>query len=385
MLRSRSTRICGHASAAAGHGGSRDAALCHWRTVPADAARVATESKDFYNVTLRDFAAALSNREETINVPLNDFTATLVGIVKDDRSAKLFLTGTEIYYGDPDKVPVDANIYNDIINSNRHYEQLDKLNVDLAAVLSPIPQQIGRGDETSYSVSRNTDAAGLLTTRAFMQAHHIAGTGRRPVEFAFREFLCLPIDQIADTGAGNANVLDNRIGRDIDRAPGNDANKFETNCKACHVPMDGFRGAFAYYSWVGSRINYSVMEPGNEEFDANGVSTKFNENGDIYPGGYVTTDNSFKNYAIGKKNQAQIGWEDAGDGVGVKDFGRQLASTKAFPRCMAQRVYKSVCKREPVEAEDKFIQRMADKFANENYNMKRLFENIATARECIGG
>ncbi|MEC9284251.1 MAG: hypothetical protein VX642_16165 [Bdellovibrionota bacterium] len=352
---------------------------------PAKVAKLVTEEKGFYNVTLRDFAAELSNREETINVPLNDFIATLIGIVKDDRSAKLFLTGTEIYYGDSTKVPLSAEVYDDIINSNKHYEQLDELNADLSVVLSPMPQQIGKESDGVETVSRNTDAAGLLTTRAFISAHHIAGTGRRPVEFAFREFLCLPIDQIADSGKGDAHVLDNRIGRDIDRAPGGEATKFENNCKACHVPMDGFRGAFAYYSWVDSRINYSLMEPENDEFDQNGVATKFNENSDMYPGGYVTVDNSFKNYAIGKKNMAQIGWDNPSSGVGVKDFGRQLANTEAFPRCMAKRVYKSVCKREPVAAEDDFIEKMADVLKNEQYNLKRLFENIAVSKECIGG
>ena len=52
---------------------------------------------------------------------------------------------------------------------------------------------------------------------------------------------------------------------------------------------------------------------------------------------------------------------------------------------MAKRVYKSVCKREPVAAEDDFIEKMADVLKNEQYNLKRLFENIAVSKECIGG
>ena len=348
---------------------------------PEIVARVATESTGFYNVTLRDFAARMSNREETINIPLNDFSATLIGLVRDNRSAKLFLTGNQIYYGDPSKAPVDANIFEDIINSNKHYEQLEALKVDLAKVLVPRPQQVARD---ARNLVQNSDAAGLLTTRSFIKAHHIAGTGRRPVEYAFREFLCIPIDQLADSGRGDANLSDNRIGRDIDRAPGNEPAKFETNCKACHVPMDGFRGAFAYYSWLDTRVLYSPIDSGHNEFDAAGVATKFNENGDVFPGGYITVDNSFKNYAIGKKNQARIGWQKPGDGHGVKEFGQQLADTEAFPRCMATRVYQKICKRDPVAAEDAFIEKMKNIFMNESYNLKRLFENIAVAKECIG-
>lgn len=347
-----------------------------------EAAKIATNEDSFFNVTLRDFAAGLSNREETINVPLNDFTATMIGIVKDDRSAKLFLTGDEIYIGDKSKVPVDSDMYKDILMSNKHYEQLDTLNANLRNILKPVKQELsnGRGGKIV-----NPEAAGLLTTRAFLSAHHIAGTGRRPVEFAFREFLCLPIDQLADNGTGNPEVMDNRIGRDIDRSPGGEPNKFEKNCKSCHVPMDGFRGAFAYFSWRDGYVNYGPVVNNNEEFDGNGVARKFGFNAGTYPGGFVTVDNNFKNYAIGKKNQAQIGWENAGDGKGVKEFADQLSRTKAFPRCMAKRVYKAVCKREPVQFEDKFIEAKAIEFSNSGYNMKRLFESIAVSRECIGG
>lgn len=346
------------------------------------AAAIATNADSFYNVTLRDFAAGLSNREESINVPLNDFSATLIGIVRDNRSAKLFLTGDEIYYGDKTKVPVDANIYKDLLMSNKHYEQLDSMNANLRNVLKPRKQELSNGRGSAIV---NPEPAGLLTTRAFLSAHHVAGTGRRPVEFAFREFLCLPIDQLADSGDGNPLVMDNRIGRDIDRSPGGEPSKFDKNCKSCHVPMDGFRGAFAYFSWRDGYVNYGpVVDPGNE-FDSNGVARKFNNNSNVYPKGFVTVDNNFKNYAIGKKNEAQIGWDKPGDGKGVREFAVQLSRTKAFPRCMAKRVYKAVCKREAVQFEDKFIERKAKEFSDNGYNMKNLFESIAISRECIGG
>lgn len=346
-----------------------------------EAANIATQQADFLNITVRDFAAEMSNREETINVPLNDFIATVVGIVKDDRNAQLFLTSDEIYMGDVNKVPVRADMLGDLLMSNKHYEELEKVNADLSKVLVPVKQKISNG---RGGVVNHPDPAGLLTSRAFMSSHHIAGTGRRPVEFSFREFLCLPIDQIADTGTGDANVMDNRIGRDIDRSPGGEPSKFEKNCKSCHVPMDGFRGAFAHFSWKDNFVNYGPIVGDNEEFDARSIAGKFNQNTDVYPKGYVTVDDSFTNYAVGKKNMAQIGWEDPASGNGVGEFARQLSRTEAFPRCMAKRVYKSVCKREPVEYEDGFIEAKAKEFASNGYNMRKLFASIAVARECIG-
>ena len=45
-----------------------------------DAAMIAIEHEAFYNVTLKNFAAPWTNREQNVFTPLNDYTATVIGM-----------------------------------------------------------------------------------------------------------------------------------------------------------------------------------------------------------------------------------------------------------------------------------------------------------------
>ena len=49
-----------------------------------DAAFTAMENSAFYNVTLKNFAAPWTNRDQTVFTPLNDYTATVIGMIRDD-------------------------------------------------------------------------------------------------------------------------------------------------------------------------------------------------------------------------------------------------------------------------------------------------------------
>ena len=49
-----------------------------------DAAYTAMDNPGFYNATLKNWAAPWTNRDQSVFVPLNDYTATIVGMVRDD-------------------------------------------------------------------------------------------------------------------------------------------------------------------------------------------------------------------------------------------------------------------------------------------------------------
>ena len=49
-----------------------------------DAAYVAMEHPNFLNLTVKQMALKMSNREESFQVDLNDFAASFIGIVRDD-------------------------------------------------------------------------------------------------------------------------------------------------------------------------------------------------------------------------------------------------------------------------------------------------------------
>jgi hypothetical protein len=50
---------------------------------PIDAAYQAMQNPNFYNVTLKNFAAPWTNRDQDVFVPLNDYIATVIGMIRD--------------------------------------------------------------------------------------------------------------------------------------------------------------------------------------------------------------------------------------------------------------------------------------------------------------
>lgn len=373
------------------------------------AAALVTEHPMFYNIIVRNFAGKMSNRDETINYPLNDFTATIIGAVRDNLNAKELLSGNFFYQGDPSKSAVPSDDVDDILRSNKHYEALDLGSYDLKAVLIKRNQVILKASSTNgnnstqnnninniaFEAVDNSWASGLLTTRQWAMSHMIAGTNRRAVEFALREFTCTPIENAADsTGPEDS------IGRDIDRNPGGSRSKFTTSCRACHTILDGFKPAFAFMNFSNGFLKHSALVPNstaanlNEDnsiamgvhVDAPSVARKMNHNEETYIDGKILRDDSWVNNAANGTNKNNFGWTRQ-SGKGTASFGKAIAESKAFPKCMAKRVFFTVCKREADSKDEAFIKKVAEEFssAERNYNLKYLFQRIVANESCLGG
>lgn len=352
------------------------------------AAALATQDPNFYNITVRDWAAKMSNRDETINVALNDFTATIIGAVRDNLDFRRLLYDDIVYKADPTKASVPNNIELDIIKSNNHYEALSNQRFDLSKVLMPTTQVLWDGKK----VVPMPIPAGLLTTRQWLAAHTVAGTNRRAVEYTFREFLCSPISSVAD-----ANGPDDVVGRDIDRFPGGSHAKYTTTCRACHTIMDGFRPAYGYITFSNNMVKHGFVSPAvtsdAEESSSAGmwqnppfIAQKMNHNESVFPEGRITSDDKWVNNAVNGANEAVFGWSATKSGKGIKEFGKLVASSKQFPLCMAQRVFKTVCKREPIDADNAMITDAVKQFTTtKSYSLRYLFERIVSSKECLGG
>ncbi|HEB99589.1 MAG TPA: hypothetical protein ENJ05_08785, partial [Thiotrichales bacterium] len=52
---------------------------------PLDAALLAVEHPGFYNATLKTLVTPMTNEAQSPFEPLNDYTATVIGIVRDER------------------------------------------------------------------------------------------------------------------------------------------------------------------------------------------------------------------------------------------------------------------------------------------------------------
>jgi hypothetical protein len=351
------------------------------------AAAKVTSDPSFINITVRDFAAKMSNRDETINTQLNDFTATVVGIVRDEISAQRMLTDDITYQADPTKAPVPGDLIDDMLRSNNHYEALSVGRYDLNKVLVPMKQKLFNGTEAV----NNPSPAGVLTSRQWMAAHAIAGTNRRLVEYSFRQFTCQGIENVAD-----ATGPDNVIGRDIDRFPGGSHSKFTSSCRACHTIMDGFRPAFAQWTfsngfaknaYVVPRIAMNVDEDTSVgmKMEPNFVTYKLNKNITVFRDGNETLDDNWVNNATRGTNAELFQWKTT-KGKGILAFGKAISETAAFPKCMAERVFKQVCKRKPASSDKAMLTNAANEFATtRGFNLKFLFQKIVTTDECLGG
>lgn len=368
------------------------------------AAEIATAQPQFLNVTVKQTAAKMSSREETIREPLNDFTATFMGVVRDQTDAREMLFGNFLYAAtDATKlngITIPSDIVADRLSTNNHYAALERANVDIGQALVRVDgQQILTGDtntEGSVVPMANPDPAGILTSRAFLSAHAIAGTNRRLVEYTMRQFACVPIAGWADTlGA------DFRVGRDVDRMPGGDTQKYLTTCKGCHSMQDGFRGAFAKWDFVdlgggegaAVHVNNNATAGGLRANVDNGVIRKMNRPDFIqYAGGYVSRDDSWVNNAIRGNNATLFGWRGlAPDSdatlstrtTGVHSFGRLVANSQRFSQCMAKRVWEQVCHSDLGSTQMEAIYvKMGLDFETKKYNLKKLYEAVAALPQC---
>jgi hypothetical protein len=388
---------------------------------PKEAARFVSANSAFYDRTVRSFAARVSTRAERPDVPLNDFIATVVGVTRDQIDARKLLTGGFLYRANPKMFWGDRSAYetDQLLMSNEHYDLIDQMRAPLACALDKldpynlvsVPEHMQqRLRDPAGNERPNPDPAGVLTSRAFAEAHMIAGTNRRPVQKAFEYFACAPIDSWRD-----AEISDQYIGRDVERFPNGPTsfNEFLSSCKTCHGPMDAMRGAFSQFHFENGYLKFAPFFVERQAYETVGnaaeqrdrmkltapcqeinttcnpnsgtprlaVHWKLNHNVNYRDGNFVK-DNSFTNLLTSSRHALRFGWSGQTSGHGIREFGRMIANSRAFPVCMAQRAYAEVCKDDPFRADfpselTQWLEQVGEGFAGTGYNLKDLFETVA--------
>ena len=340
------------------------------------AALLAIDHPDFYRTTLKNFVTPWTNRDFDIFAPLNDYTATVIGMVRDDRDFREVLTGSVLYIGNGDSGEPAYSASN-----NAHYEFLEQSGADLAAVLTAQPQ-------TALTGVPESATAGVITSRAASKAFFIAGTNRAMFRFTLVNHLCRDLEQVADTSRPP-----DRIRQDVTRSPGGDSRVFRNNCVGCHSGMDPMTQAFAYYNFEFDADNDPTGESGRLVYNDVGavdpdtltrVHRKFRVNENNFPFGFVTPDDSWENYWRQGQNR-NLGWSPtlSGSGAGARSMGEELANSEAFAACQVEKVFESVCLRSPVDGADRNrLAQMTASFINNNYNLKQPF--IESAAYCRG-
>jgi hypothetical protein len=323
-----------------------------------DAAFTAMDNSSFYSVTLKNFAAPWTNRDQSVFVPLNDYTATVIGMVRDDVPFNTLLSANLVYVGTGGGIPAYSP------SSNDHYQALEDQNADLKT-------RLVASSQTAVSGLPDSATAGVITTRAAAEAFFIAGTNRAMFRFTMLNHLCRDMEQVLDTRG-----VPDRIRQDVSRSPGGDSRIFLNNCIGCHIGMDPLTQAFAYYTFDPAQGRL-VYTPGV-------VQPKYFNNDATFQYGYRTPDDQWANYWRTGQN-ALLGWDTQlpGSGAGAKSMGQELANSTAFARCQVEKVFRNVCLRSPVDGADRTqIDSMVSSFRSGGYRLKQVFAE--SAAYCMG-
>jgi hypothetical protein len=324
-----------------------------------DAAMMAMDNPSFYSVTLKNLVTPWTNREQTVFAPLNDYTATVIGMVRDDVPFDQVLSGDILYVGNAGLGLPAASA-----SGNDHYEQMESRGVNLMTGLQRTTQSGVYGTPPAAT-------AGVITTRAAAQSFFIAGTNRAMFRFTLLNHMCRDLEEVQDTSRPP-----DRIRQDVSRSPGGDARLFLNNCVGCHSGMDPMAQAFAYYTFDEAQ--------GRMVYTGGSVQPKYFNNDATFAFGFRTPDDAWENRWRQGQN-ALLGWDSSlpGGGNGAKSLGQEFGASDAFASCQVEKVFRTVCLRAPQDEADRDqVESMAGSFRSGGYNLKQAFAEAATY--CMG-
>jgi hypothetical protein len=340
------------------------------------AAQLALDNPAFYNVTLKNFVTPWTNEEQTLFEPLNDYTATVIGVVRDNLDFRRIMYDDILYVG---KSSLGLPSYSN--SNNNHYEAMESQGVDLKSGLVKTTQSSVTGLPAAAT-------SGVITSRAAAKAFFIDGTNRAMFRFTLLNHLCNDLEQIKDV-----TRAPDRVRQDVSRSPGGDSRIFLNSCVGCHAGMDPMVQAYAYYDYeynettdpdaINGQLVYNSVGAVDAETGSR-VQGKYLINAGNFKYGYVTTEDRWDNYWRHGPN-ALLGWDTSlsSSGSGAKSLGMELASSDAFASCQVKKVFKAVCFREPGNSADRNkVDAITASFKSSNYNLKQVFAD--TAIYCMG-
>ena len=281
--------------------------------------------------TLKNFATPWTNRDQTVFAPLNDYTATVIGMVRDDVDFRGIALGRR-------RLRRPGHQPGLLDDQQRALRGDGKQQRRPAASCSRRP----RSPRSTACRRQRPPASSLRAPRS--EAFFIDGTNRAMFRFTLLNHLCHDMEQVHDTSRPP-----DRIRQDVTRSPGGDSSLFLNNCIGCHNGMDPMAQAFAYYDFDETQMRL-VYTQGQ-------VQPKYLINSDNFKQGYVTTDDHWENrWRLPGKNTL-LGWAGQDgqirSGNGAKTLGEELANSDAFAQCQAEKVFRTLCFRSPSDDPDR--------------------------------
>jgi hypothetical protein len=335
---------------------------------PVTAALIATQDPSFYNNTIRNMATPWTNRDQTVFAPLNDYTATVVGMVRDDVPFNTLLSADLVYVGSGSGIPAYST------TNNKMYQTMDDNGVDLSS-----KSNLVSSTQSALSGIPAAATAGVMTTRAAANAFFMDGTNRRMFRFTMINHLCNDLQTVMDI-----TRPPDRIRQDVARSPGGVSTLFLTNCIGCHSGMDPMAQAFAYYQYSYTVATDPNGDAGQLVYTPGQVQPKYHINNTNFPQGFSTPDDSWTNRWRSGPNEI-LGWSKTlpGSGNGAKSLGQELENSATFSSCQVTRVFKQVCLRAPNSTNDSNqINLMISSFQSHQYKLRQPFAEAAAY--CMG-
>lgn len=335
------------------------------------AAALAMNNPNFYNITLKNWVAPWTNEEANVFVPLNDYTATVIGMARDDIDFRQILSGDILYIADSSLgLPAYSN------NNNNLYQALDDQSHNLQTALVQTTQSTTTGLPADAT-------AGVMTTRAAAKSFFKDGTNRAMFRFTLMNHMCTDLEGLKDT-----SLPPDRIRQDLSRSPGGDSRIFINSCVGCHSGMDPLAQSFAYYEYQYDTESDPDGDNGSLQYNQEGqldadtgsrVQKKYRINSNNFPFGFITPDDKWDNYWRQGINQV-IGWDSSlpGSGQGAKSMGQEFAHSQKFAQCQVKKVFENVCLRQPQDSLDRQqVNTMVNNFKADGYKIKTVFADAA--------
>jgi hypothetical protein len=339
---------------------------------------------DFYTVTLKNWATPWTNESQDSFAPLNDYSATVIGVVRDEIDFRQLLSADILYRGEIAGIPAYSGSNND------HYEVLEASGRNLGD-----PDVLVRDLQSSVTNLPQSAVAGVMTTRAAARSFFVDGTNRAMFRFTLLNHLCMDLEQLKD-----GSKPTDRIRQDVSRSPGGDSALFLNQCVTCHAGMDPMAQAFAYYDFPyppeedvpGLELD-ARKDMGNIVYTEGAVQPKYLINSATFATGYVTPNNHWTNYWRLGDNSGRVGWQGGAtntgafdlaanpaysEGDGAASLGSELANSDAYTYCQVKKVFRTVCLREPMAnaAEESAVDGFASTF-DAGGNIKQVFAEVA--------
>ena len=276
-------------------------------------------------------AAPWTNRDQTVFAPLNDYTATVIGMVRDDVDFHTSLSADIIYIGQRRR----RRRYS--ATSNAHYENAgDQQRRTCAPCCSRPRSRRCNGMPPAAT-------AGFITSRAASEAFFIDGTNRAMFRFTLMNHMCRDMEQVHDTSRAAGSHPPGREPQPRRRQP--------------HLPEQLHRLPQRHGSdGAGVRVLRLRRDAGPAGLHAGpGAAEVLHQRRQLRAGLRHAGRRLGEPLAPPGQNTL-LGWVGPtlpGSGNGAKSMGEELANSDAFAQCQVEKVFRTVCFRAPGDAADR--------------------------------